>query len=296
MHLKTLALKNFRNLVNQRFEFNPEFNFIFGKNAQGKTNIIESIYYLSELKSFRASNKLDLITNGAESAKIVASFEKESLSWDIDISLSQTERKVLLNNKKPQSRKEYYELIPLILFEPRHIYLFRDSPSQRRQYLNRALYIQDVSFLRLMRDYEKVVSQKNKVLKENFNHQLLDVWNEKLIELGSEVFFLRLKWFREIREYLAREYQSLSGLKERLHFVYKPSQDLFEAERVGATDPYTLDDIRDILRKKVMEKRSDEIERRETMVGPHRDDFRAYLDDRHSPITRKKNIKGRLLF
>lgn len=259
MHLKTLALKNFRNLKNEKFQFNPEFNFIFGKNAQGKTNIIEAIYYLSELKSFRTSNRHDLISSGAEFGKLEAGFVKEELSWEIDITLSQTERKVLLNNKKPSSRRDYYELIPVILFEPRHIYLFRDSPSQRRKYLNRAHYIQDVGFLTLMRDYEKVVAQKNKVLKEGFDLSLVDVWNEKLIELGSQIIFQRLKWFDAVGETLAKEYEALSQSKEKLRLVYKPAQDLFggergaidkervgfDKERVDAIDPYALDEIFD---------------------------------------------------
>jgi len=279
MHLRTLTLKNFRNFISQKFQFNPEFNFIFGKNAQGKTNIMEAIFYLSELKSFRTSNRHDLITNEADFTKIEASFEKQELNWDILITLSSTERKVLLNNKKPQSRQEYYELIPLILFEPRHIYLFRDSPAQRRQYLNRALYVQDVGFLRLMRDYDKVVSQKNRVLKDSFDLSLLDVWNEKLIELGSQIIFLRLKWFHEIKEYLAVEYKALSQGPERFHLGYKPARDLL----TDYANPAQLlpQELKEILGAKVADKRNDEINRRETLVGPHRDDFHAFLDDRH---------------
>lgn len=278
MHLKSLQLKNFRNLADERFAFNPEFNFIFGKNAQGKTNIIEAIYYLAELKSFRTTNRRDLICQGSESSRIMATFEKESLSWEIAIALSPAERKVLLNNKKPVGQKAYYELIPLILFEPRHIYLFRDSPSRRREYLNRALYVQDVSFLNLLRDYETVVTQKNRLLKEEPDPELLSAWNEKLIDVGSRIVARRLAWFQEIQADLAREYQSLSGTRERFHLVYRPTQDLFAGqprlETLGSAE------IWQILANKVKAKQGEEIARREAIVGPHRDDFAGFLDGR----------------
>ena len=278
MFLDTLALRQFRNFQDQNLKFNPEFNFIFGRNAQGKTNIMEAIYYLAELKSFRTSNKLDLIQKNTNFASIKAQFQKDELEWGIDIHLTQTERKVLLNDKKSTNRKQYFELIPLILFEPRHIYLFRDSPSVRRDYLNRALYLQDVSFLSLLRDYEKVISQKNRVLKEGGDAALIDVFNDQLVPLASQILHKRFGWLKSISVLLKHEYHSLSRTNEEFHLIYKPSQNLFE----GQDDffNFSLEDIQQAFFETLKQKRFDELQRRSCLVGPHRDDVLAYLDDR----------------
>jgi len=273
MHLKKLFLKQYRNISSDEFTFNPEFNFIYGKNAQGKTNLIEAIYYLAELKSFRTTNKNELIQKNALASNLTANFEKDELAWDISITLSSKERKVLLNNKAPKNRKEYYELIPLILFEPRHIYVFRDSPSKRRQYLNRALYIQDVSFLSLLKDYEKALSQKNRLLKDNGDPSLITIWNDKLVSLGAEILFKRLQWFKDMKVFLEEEYKSLSHTGEVFHLNYVSTIGSFE-------ESTTLAEIEVAYKEKFIERSFDEQLRRETLVGPHRDDFISLLDER----------------
>lgn len=278
MYLKALSLRNFRNFSNQDLILNPEFNFIFGRNAQGKTNLIEAIYYLSLLKSFRTSNRADLLTQGNDFAKLAAVFEKDELSWNIEVSFTSKERKVLLNGKSPRSRSEYDALIPIILFEPRHIYLFRESPSQRREYLNRAVYLQEPRFLGLWRDYEKVISQKNKILKERADVNLLDVWNERLADLGAQIVAQRLVWFDAIKTLLADEYKAISHAAERFHLIYHPAQNLLQDFASGAVDVAAL---RACLLEKIREKRREELDRRESLVGPHRDDFTALLGERN---------------
>lgn len=279
MHLKELALKQFRNISSQTVTLNPEFNFIHGRNAQGKTNIIEAIYYMAELKSFRTSNRHDLVQHNQDFASIQGVFEKDDMSWDIQIHLSHDGRKILLNQKAPKSRKDYYEMIPLILFEPKHIYLFRDSPSKRRDYLNRALYLQDASFLKLIRDYEKVITQKNRALKDRMDASLIDVWNDQLVDLGSQIIQLRFQWFHQLESLLADEYQQLSHSGERFRLDYQPGQGL-AAEFVSGAVP-ELSEIQQALQDKLAEKRYAESERRESLVGPHRDDFVAFFDERH---------------
>lgn len=277
MHLQRLKVNGFRNLSQVDLEVNPHFNFIFGKNAQGKTNVMEVIYYLAELKSFRTSSKLDLIQKEAEFAKIEADYIKNDLHWHIDLALTKTERKLLLNNKSPSSRKQYFELIPLILFEPRHIYLFRDSPSQRRQYLNRALYLQDVGFLNLWRDYEKAITQKNRLLKDRVNGEFLDVWNERLVDLGSQIILERLKWFENAATFLKDEYENLAHLGQTFHLKYVCSL-------VKDEEPIPLNadinDVKAVFEDKLKQKARAEQEARQSLVGPHRDDFIAFLDER----------------
>ncbi|MBF0106280.1 MAG: DNA replication/repair protein RecF [Deltaproteobacteria bacterium] len=278
MYLKTLLLKQFRNFQKQSFDFNPAFNFIFGRNAQGKTNIIEAVYYLSALKSFRTTNREDLILKGADFMALKAVLEKDGMQWDLSVNLTPVERTVLLNNKKPQTRKEYHELIPLILFEPRHIYLFRDAPSLRRQYLNRAVFLQEAGFSSVLRDYEKALMQKNKILKEGRNLSLLEIWNDQLAGIGAKIVHARLQWLAHIHRYLSQEYEALSHAGDELRLVYHPSQNLLDG--AAGRESTEIDDIKKILLDKIALLKKQEIERRESIVGPHRDDFSACLGER----------------
>lgn len=288
MHLKTLQINDFRNLKALTLPFHPQFNFIYGKNGQGKTNILEAIYYLSALKSFRTSERMDLIGRTRDFAKIEAVFEKDDLSWDISIVLTPQDRQVLLNGKKPVARKIYHELIPLILFEPRHIYLFRDSPTARRHALNRAVFLEDATYLQDLLDYEKVVSQKNRLLKERRDDGLLAIYDEQIATLGAKLMLARLHWFKAINSVLACEYKAISPLSEALQLIYRPCQNLASQnltnynlqENISLSDAVLLADLQNLLLEKIAEKKNDERERRETLVGPHRDDFAALLGER----------------
>lgn len=264
MTLARLKLKQFRNFSAQDFEFHPLFNFIFGKNAQGKTNLIEAVSYLSELKSFRTTSKGDLIHKEAETAQLNGLVRRDNLDWDITITLSHQERKIEVNGKPPQKRQEYHSLLPLILFEPRHIYLFRDSPSERRRYLNRALFLMNPGFLTTINQYDKIVAQKNRILKDGFGLDQLDIWNEKLATLGHQIIEQRLQWFAQINTVLAREYQAISGGHDEYTLNYQPSLNSSVSQMLAT----------------LHEHRQEEITRREAFLGPHRDDFKAQLGER----------------
>lgn len=271
MPLTRLSLRGFRNFHKLDLEFHPEFNFVYGHNAQGKTNLIEAIYYLSALKSFRTNEKNELIENGAEFAKVDAVYIKNDLNWDISLTISPKQRQILINQKRPQTRKDYHELIPLILFEPRHIYLFRGTPSERRQYLNRALFLQDPGVLTLFNDYDKVILQKNRLLKDRAEREQIEVWNERLADLGSRIIFLRAAWFQGLKNELAKEYRAISGTDENLNLTYLPTQNLSGED---------LQDLHLALLETLNARLYDELERRESFIGPHRDDWTASLDNR----------------
>lgn len=279
MYLKSLQLKQFRNFVHLELACHPKFNFIFGKNAQGKTNIIEAIFYLSQLKSFRTQDHQTLIQKDKDFAKLMANFEKDNLTWDIDITLSAKGRQLLLNSKPPQLKKNYFGLMPVVLFEPAHIYLFRGSPGERRRYLDRAVFLQDPTFLHTVVDYTKVVAQKNKFMKQSVHPDLglLAVWNEKLVQLGAEIIHKRHNWFLEMSLSLKNEYRQISHTQEEFHFEYN------SVVALPTTDfllPLSKQIIAERLQDAIQEKQSLELMRRESLVGPHRDDFKAFLDDR----------------
>jgi DNA replication and repair protein RecF len=276
MFLKSLTLHNFRNIEHLTIDWHPEFNFIFGRNAQGKTNLLEAIALLAQLKSFRTSDRRELMRTGTELARIDGILEKDDLSWEMSVTLTASERHVTLNGKKPPTRKAYHGLLPLILFEPRHIYLFRDTPSERRRFLNQAVFLQDTGFLELHTDYEKVIQQKNRLLKDRRDSDMIDVWNDRLITLGANIIAKRLRWLSEISTILAAEYEALAHSGETLSLTYLSSAS-GNAPLAHAT---TSEDIMAALTERLNLRRQDEIDRGESLVGPHRDDFLAQLNDR----------------
>lgn len=278
MFLQSLSLKNFRNYRELNLQFHPQFNLILGNNAQGKSNLLEAIYYISFLGSFRSQVRGDMISYNQTEALIEASLKKSGLVHDIRIHLTEEKREVTLNGKKPSYFHDYYGLAPLLLFEPCDVYLLRDSPSIRRRFLKKALFLDNPLTLKPIKDYETVVSQKNKLLKERSFNQL-DVWNEKLAQLGASIVYGRCQWIKNINRYLAQEYQKLTPLgsaqgKEKLTIQYHTSHDL------NLEENNLEESIYQSLKQTIELNREEELRRRESLVGPHRDDWRALLDKR----------------
>lgn len=277
MTFQNLQLRNFRNFTELDIQLHPHFNFIFGKNAQGKTNLIEALFYLSGLKSFRATNKEELIQNGKGFSKIETCLQQEDLTWNISITLTPQNKQILVNGKRPQKYRDYFELIPAILFEPRHIYLFRDTPSERRIDLDRSLSLTDATYLDLLQDYKQVISHKNKILKEGVGYNLIEeIWNEKLIDLGSQIIFKRLQWFDEIKTFLTDEYRALSGTKENFSLAYHSK--IFSGLEYESVERNL---IREKLKSVLKDYWQEEVRRRESLIGPHRDDFCGLLNERN---------------
>lgn len=283
MHLKSLSLKNFRNYFNEQVDFNPTFNFIFGKNAQGKTNLLEAIYFLGHFKSFRTSSSEELVSKESlqEGPTVIEStILREGLDHEVRIILEEGKKGVWLNQKRPNLYQDYYGLIPVILFEPWEVYLFRESPSQRRKFLDRGVFLDTSSFLKIAREYETVVVQKNRLLKDLRESQRedetqLEVWNEKLASLGAEVVFCRLKWMKKMNRHLATEYRVISKSSDEMRISYISSCSWEKFEKSGdKTDIY-----RELVQK-IEERGMEEKRRCECLMGPHRDDWLATLGNR----------------
>lgn len=279
MRLDTLTTKNFRNLALQTLTFHPEFNFIFGKNAQGKTNLIEAISYLSELKSFRSTHKSELICTGSDFATLKAKVRNDQNDTDLSITLTHDKREILVNGKSPRSHRDYHTILPTIIFEPRHIYLFRDSPSQRRQYLNRAICLLNPGQVTLLRDYDRVVAQKNRLLKDKAPVSLTEIWNQQIVELGTKIIRQRHEWVTAMSQQLDIEHKSLSHAQETCSLNYEPARrmNLRSLDIATMTDA----DIKALLSQRLKECVFEEYERREALVGPHRDDMCVSLNTRN---------------
>lgn len=269
MKLKKLKLTNYRNCENITLDLDHEKILIIGKNAQGKTNILESIYFLSSLKSPRTSNIKEFIRFGENNFKIGAELQKSNTDLSLDIEYCVDKTKILKLNGLKTTPKNYKSAFNTVLFSTKDLLLLRGGPQDRRDWLDSAIsQIYPIHDERLSK-YNKIRIQKNNILKEdNPNQSVLDVFNEQLIITGSNIIFTRQKFLTELRKIAVEKYSAISNT-ENFSFGYSfPHKD--------------IDAISEALKNEIEQRRSEEFARRQACVGPHRDDIYFYINDKDS--------------
>lgn len=282
MFLKNLTLHNFRNYETKTFEFHPGFNIILGLNGRGKTNLLEALFYLSYLQSFRTTKRVDLLKKDSSEGFIKSVLEKDNVTHELMVILETQGRSVKLNGKKPDGK--FFGLLPVLLFEPRDVYLFRETPSERRRFINRAVFLNEPKTIVLFREYEKVLQHKNKLLKDgNFGEMadLLPLWNEKLASLGAQIVIYRQKWVNEMNTLLEEEYKNVSGKNEKMKLGLlglSDKSDLSDASDMSDKD--AINRVSTVLLKAMAARKDEEIRRRESLVGPHRDDWGGLIHNK----------------
>lgn len=278
MKIKTIKLKNYRNCENIELDLNAQKILIIGKNAQGKTNILESIYFLSSFKSPRTNNYLELINIEKEKLEIKAKINKNNTDIELDFSYDKNKKRYLKINKvKTNKQKEFKKIIKVVLFSSQDLLLLRGSPQNRRDWLDLAISQIYPAYDERLSKYNKIRMQKNTFLKEQTkfckNEMLLDVYNEQLIVLGSNIIYLRKKFLKEI-ETTASVKHSIISKKEKLTIKYDCpflEEDIIKIEEISIK-----------FKQKIEEIKKEEIKRGQTLIGPHRDDIVFYIDDKES--------------
>lgn len=276
MKLKNLRLENFRNCENIELEFDKNKTLIIGKNAQGKTNILESIYFLSTLKSPRTSNNTEFIKLGAPNFKIDAKLFKSETNIDMTLTYSQDKKREIKLNGVKSSLKDFKTALKTVLFSTPDLLLLRGAPQDRRDWLDRAISQIYPAYDERLSKYDKIRIQKNNFLKECAktginNETLLEVYNEQLSVTGSNIIFIRKKYLKEI-EKIAREKHKTISSAEELKICYNCSF-LDENEDTDA------EIIRQKFKKSLDEHSTEEMRRCQACVGPHRDDLIFYIND-----------------
>lgn len=274
MKIINLRLKNYRNCQDLELDLNSKKVLIIGKNAQGKTNILESIYFLSTLKSPRTSNNLELINFGGECFEINADVEKTGVQIELDFYYDKDKKREIKANKLKTKTKEFKNVLSTVLFSTQDLLLLRGTPQDRRDWLDAAISQIYPAYDDRLSKYNKIRIQKNNLLKDhNQNDTLLEVYNEQLVILGSNIIYLRKKFLKEI-EKIAREKHCAISNSEKLTVFYNCN--FLEEEETE------IDLISEKFKKKLSEKQKDETIRGQTLVGPHRDDIIFCINDKES--------------
>lgn len=274
MVIKSLKLTNFRNYTEQEVEFGNGVNIICGRNAQGKTNLIEPIYILSTQKSFRNSKLSDCIMEEKSKAIIEAEIVSEiygerKIKYVIN---RDSENEFYLNENKLNSKNEIYGSVYSVIFSPDELRLVKGSPDVRREFLD--IDISQVSrvYIDLLERYEEILANRNKLLK---NHRFingvdrqLDVWDYQLAVVGSQISITRKHFIDRLNKSVSRAMEYISGGKESLRLVY-------QGIKGGTREEKT-----DSLIYALMENRERDKELGYTTIGPHRDDIKFFVNEK----------------
>lgn len=266
MKIESIKLENFRNYKELQLSFSGSTNLFYGNNAQGKTNILESVYLCGTTKSHRGSKDREMIRFGQEESHIRMNLSKNQVSYRIDMHLKKNKAKGIAINGIPiHKASELLGLGNFVFFSPEDLNIIKNGPSERRRFLDMELCQLDNVYLYNLMNYNKVLMQRNKLLKDiSFypeQEDMLDIWDMQMVQYGSQVIRAREQFVRQLNEIVYEIHRKLSGGREELFVTYERnvSQEAFE------------DSVR----------RSREKDRKLKMshTGPHRDDLSFLIGD-----------------
>ena len=265
MIIRSLKLKNFRNYDSLNIYLSPNTNIFFGENAQGKTNVLESIFVAGTTKSHRSSKDRELIRFGEEEAHIEMIVDRRNLVYEIDMHLKKNHAKGVAINKSPIHRAgELYGIINLVFFSPENLNIIKNAPSERRRFMDMELCQLDKIYLSDLMSYNKALIQRNQLLKSlsvsSKDEDTLDIWDLQLAAFGNKIINRRKVFVQNLNEIVYNIHRRLTGNLEELRIEYSPSSGDFTMEEALSMN------------------RSKDLRYASTSVGPQRDDLIIYVN------------------
>lgn len=282
MFIKSIELKNYRNYKDLKLEFSKEKILLIGKNAQGKTNLLEAMYYLSCLNSARAKTDSELIMWNEPAAKLKALVLKEDFEKELEVLINPPKRKELkVNGIKKSKSAEFCTNLSVVSFSVNDLLLLRGVPEDRRNWLDMAISQIYPAYPDRLSKYNKIRMQKNNHLKDikgniNADTSLLEVFNTQLAVSGSNIIFLRLKFLKELQKIAMEKHMQIAA-SEILTTFYN-STVLGDVDFSLQSD-FAVEDIAQKFEEKLKERQLEEIIRAQALVGPHRDDVSFFIND-----------------
>ena len=222
MKLEKARLYHVRNYQDEVFFFHPGLNLILGNNAQGKTNLLESVYIACIGKAFRTSRLKDILKLGETQYELRLIFNDNQTDWDFRLRGNARERVMELNNQRIENRAQLFGRFPMVLFSPEHLRMVREGPAARRGFLDREMSLQSkVYFYELIR-YNKTLAERNALLKmPDFDLALMDIYDEQLVTSGRTLHERRKVFLERLNEEAARIHHEFTGGAEQLRLHYE---------------------------------------------------------------------------
>ena len=264
MYISSLELADFRNIASLHMEFSQGTNILYGENAQGKTNILESMYMLSTTKSHRGVRDRDMIRFGVEEAHIRSQIMKGGLDHRIDMHLRKNKSKgIAIDGQRIRKASELIGLLHIVFFSPEDLGIVKNGPAERRRFMDMELCQLDAAYLHDLNQYNKTVENRNRLLRDMYQfpdlQDTLGVWDAQLVSYGRRIIESRRRFIEDLNHIVGEIHGKLSGNREHLVIQYEPNAEADELE------------------EKLLRNRERDIRMKMTSTGPHRDDF-SFMD------------------
>lgn len=278
MYVDNIRLINFRNYMNLKLKLHKKVNIFIGKNAQGKTNLLESIYVCSSGKSFRTNVDRDMINFKKNQSYIGAKVIGEHLDKTIEIKIERNKpKRIKVNKLEIERNKELYGGLNVVVFSPEDLRIIKDGPSERRNFIDREISQIKPMYRYNLNKYNKILFQRNNLLKNmrmnEKNKHLVDIFNIQMAKIGSKIIIERAKFIEKISRSSKRIHKNVTRGEENLSLKYKTN---------------VVDSFNDILYienlfiKKLENNIKDDILKGTTKIGPHRDDIDIFINNVYS--------------
>lgn len=260
MIIKSLELANFRNYEELNISFDKGTNILYGDNAQGKTNILEAIYVSATTKSHKGSKDKEIINFNKEEAHIRTYLEKENVETRVDMHLRKNKSKgIAIDGQKIKKAADLMGLLNVVFFSPEDLSIIKDGPAERRRFADMELCQLDSFYLYNLNHYNKIIGQRNKLLKDMYFQpelkETLNIWDSQLVSFGSKIIERREQFVKQLGDIIFDIHKKLSGGKEELVIDYEPDVSIEDFE------------------KQMKYNQDKDIRLKQTTTGPHRDDF-----------------------
>ena len=273
MILRKINLINFRNIKKLQLSFDKKINILIGDNAQGKTNILESIYFLALTKSYR-TNDFNLINKDESFTKIKAELKDNNVYKNLSVEIKDEIKKVKINNNEVSKISDYITNLNVILVCPEDINILQGTPAERRNFLNIELSQLSKNYIKKYNEFNKILKIRNNYLKMLYNSsnpdtRYLDSLTENLIEREIDIYQERNNFINLINENVSNIYEDILGIKN-FHIEYETNIDF---------DNFETEHLKDRISKKYKQSLRKEIDNGMTLYGPHRDDLRFMIGE-----------------
>ena len=264
MIIKSLELQDYRNYEYLELYFDKGTNILYGDNAQGKTNILEAIYLSATTKSHKGTKDKDIINFNKEESHIRTYVEKEGIQTRVDMHLRKNKSKgIAIDGQKLKKAADLLGLCNVVFFSPEDLSIIKDGPAERRRFVDMELCQLDSFYLYNLNNYNKIVNQRNMLLKDLFFQpelrETLHIWDSQLVSYGSKIIERRKLFVEQLNDIIYDIHYKLSGGREEIKVVYEPDVEI------------------DNFEKYLRNSQDKDMKLKQTTVGPHRDDFSFYV-------------------
>lgn len=275
MNVERLKLSHYRNYEQLELSFSPSINVFIGENAQGKTNVMESIYVLSMAKSHRTSNDRELIRWEQEYAKIEGWIQRKYGQLPLELVISKKGKKARVNHLEQNRLSAFVGQLNVVMFAPEDLNLVKGSPQIRRRFLDMEIGQISPVYLHDLSTFQKLLKQRNAILKNNrgklkIDDVMFDIYTEQYIQVAVQIIRKRFYFMELLQKWAPPIHQGISRGKETLKVTYGTLKELHSGQ--------TVEEMEAIVERYLLDARKRELDRGVTLVGPHRDDLHFFVN------------------